>query len=129
MANKPQILIIDDEAFNLEVLARLISAEGATPISLQDVGKLQNVLADVGSSLQMAFVDLEMPKMDGYKVFALLQKTLGVNFPVIACTVHTNEITTARELGFHSFVGKPIDIDRFPEQFQRLLNGEQIWEI
>jgi CheY-like chemotaxis protein len=129
MSNKTQVLIIDDEAFNLEVLQRLIIAEGDTPTCLQDVGKLQATLAERGADFQLAFIDLEMPKMDGYKVFTLLRQALGEDFPVVACTVHTNEITNVRNLGFHSFVGKPIDLERFPDQYRRILNGEHIWEI
>jgi CheY-like chemotaxis protein len=129
MTNTINALIIDDDAFNLEVLQRIVASEGGKPICVQDVSKLDGVLRERGSQLDIAFLDLEMPKMDGYRVFELLRSRLGMDFPVVACTVHTNEITNARELGFHSFVGKPIDLARFPDQFRRILSGEPVWEV
>jgi two-component system, cell cycle response regulator DivK len=129
MAHTINALIIDDDAFNLEVLQRMVASEGGQPVCVQDVGKLDAVLRERGTQLDIAFLDLEMPKMDGYRVFEMLRSRLGADFPVVACTVHTNEITNARSLGFHSFVGKPIDLERFPDQFRRILSGEPVWEI
>ena len=34
----------------------------------------------------------------------------------------------ARAAGFDGFIGKPIDFDRFPNQIQALLRGEQVWQ-
>ena len=42
-------------------------------------------------------------------------------------TVHVSEIGVARDLGFHSFLGKPLDVDKFPEQLKRILNDEPVW--
>jgi DNA-binding NarL/FixJ family response regulator len=50
------------------------------------------------------------------------------NAPIIAYTVHLNEIANTRQLGFDGFLGKPLDVTRFPEQLARILRGEQLWE-
>jgi DNA-binding NarL/FixJ family response regulator len=47
--------------------------------------------------------------------------------PVVAYTVHVSEINRAYQLGFHSFIGKPIDPDKFPDQLARILRGEPVW--
>ncbi|HLA45227.1 MAG TPA: response regulator, partial [Aggregatilineales bacterium] len=78
--------------------------------------------------VDIVFLDLEMPKLDGYEVLVILKQHFGNNVPIVACTVHTAEINTTRKLGFSSFVAKPLDTDRFPNQLSRILNGDPVWE-
>ena len=120
-------LIIDDDNFNLEVLGRLLAAEGATYTTVQDPTHISATVDNL-KQVDVVFLDLEMPKMDGYKAFDLLQRKLGKGVPVFACTVHTNEIEHARKLGFAGFVAKPLDKERFAVQWQRIQNNQPVWE-
>ena len=120
-------LIIDDDSFNLEVLGRLLAAEGAAYTTVQDPTHITATLNNL-KQVDVVFLDLEMPKMDGYKAFQLLQSKLGSGVPIIACTVHSNEIETARKLGFAGFLGKPLDKSRFASQFKRIKNNQPVWE-
>jgi two-component system, cell cycle response regulator DivK len=120
-------LIIDDDSFNLEVLGRMLAAEGAAYTTVQDPTNITATLNNL-KQVDVVFLDLEMPKMDGYKAFQLLTSKLGSGVPIIACTVHSNEIETARKLGFAGFLGKPLDRDRFKDQFKRIQNNQPVWE-
>jgi CheY-like chemotaxis protein len=120
-------LIIDDDSFNLEVLGRLLANEGAAYTTVQDPTNITATLNNL-KQVDVVFLDLEMPKMDGYKAFQLLTSKLGSGVPIIACTVHSNEIETARKLGFAGFLGKPLDRDRFKNQFKRIQNNQPVWE-
>ena len=120
-------LIIDDDSFNLEVLGRMLANEGAAYTTVQDPTNITATLNNL-KQVDVVFLDLEMPKMDGYKAFKLLQSKLGSGVPIIACTVHSNEIETARSLGFAGFLGKPLDRDRFANQFKRIKNNQPVWE-
>jgi CheY-like chemotaxis protein len=124
----PHALIIDDEAFNLEVLGRILAGQGVTVTKVQDVKLLQNAVK-AAPQIDIVFLDLEMPHMNGYEVFAQLRSQLGAKVPIVACTVHANEVSTARDLGFSSFVAKPIDQQRFPEQLHAILRGESVWDF
>ena len=126
MSNK-HALIVDDNSENTGVLVELLSLEGLTCTEVQRPSRLAEVLPML-SNLNVIFLDLEMPGMDGYQVLQLI-KSLGHldGVPVVAYTVHTSEINTARRLGFHSFLGKPLDADQFPDQLSRILNGERVW--
>jgi hypothetical protein len=42
-------------------------------------------------------------------------------------SVHASEINRARDMGFHSCLGKPLNADDFPEQLARILRGERVW--
>jgi len=120
-------LVIDDDSFNLEVLGRLLAAEGAAYTTVQDPTHISATLDNL-KQVDVVFLDLEMPKMDGYKAFALLQSKLGSGVPIFACTVHTNEIENARSLGFAGFLAKPLDRERFADQWKRIKNNQPVWE-
>jgi two-component system cell cycle response regulator DivK len=128
MAKSLHALIIDDEIFNLEVLSRLLAAQGITSTRVQDIGGLREDIRAF-APFDVVFLDLEMPQMDGYQVFELLRGVLGTHTPIIACTVHANEVSTARELGFTGFLAKPLDQKRFPDQVRSILRGEPVWDF
>ena len=125
----PHALIIDDNASNLGVLGELLSLEGVSFTKVQDPTKFQSVSKTL-SRVDVVFLDLEMPQLDGYKVLELLKADSRYdNVPVVAYTVHVSEINVARDMGFHSFLGKPLDAERFPDQLARILRGEPVWGI
>lgn len=121
-------LIIDDNPNNIDVLTMLLAKEGLTYTAVQsprEIGVILNGLARV----DVVFLDLEMPHYDGITFLPMLQahpRMAGV--PVVAYTVHTTEIDTVRRAGFHSFLGKPINIQHFPEQLRLILSGKSVWD-
>ena len=128
MANL-QALIVDDNPNNIEVLVMLLANEGMNYRAVQSVKQIDKTLTDVGR-LDVIFLDLEFPNGNGFE----LLKTLKVdsrftNVPIVAYSVHTSEIDRVRRAGFNSFIGKPLNSQRFPNQLRRILNGESVWEV
>ena len=99
-------LIIDDNPINLKVLSQLLSLAGATYTAVQDPRKVMDVLQNL-ENVSVIFLDLEMPQINGYEMLTLLKEQVGIAIPIVACTVHTSEMTTAHELGFHSLSRRP----------------------
>lgn len=127
MVSDLHALIIDDNAINGKILQQLLALEGVRSTHLLDPREVQSTLAHL-LRVHLIFLDLEMPHVDGYTVLDYLRTQPELrDVPVIAYTVHLSEITRAYDLGFHSFIGKPINADLFPEQLQRILNGERVW--
>jgi CheY-like chemotaxis protein len=121
-------LIIDDDRGNLGVLKELLTMEQITYTALADSTKVQEVL-DQGEAIDVVILDLGMPNLNGYQVFNLIRQYPHMaRVPIVACTVHTGEAQTARQTGFHSFLSKPLNIDQFGDQLQRILGGESIWQ-
>ena len=121
-------LIIDDNSKNVSVLARLLATEQVKTTQLTHPKQLDGTLAGLGP-VDVVFLDLEMPDMDGYQVLQHLKANPKFqSVPVVAYTVHLSEITVAHEHGFDGFLGKPLDSDQFPNQLARILNGEAVWE-
>lgn len=119
-------LVIDDNAQNRRVLSQLLAKQGVDCIEVADPRTLDNDLPLVGQ-VDVVFLDLEMPGVDGYNAKAILREHLN-SAPIIAYTVHVSEINVVRQRGFDGFLGKPIDHARFPEQLARILSGESVWE-
>ncbi len=120
-------LIIDDDAYSVHVMERLLDYEDISYTSITDPTELEVTLKTL-EKVDIIFVDLEMPKLDGYEVLEILRKNLGPEARIVACTVHTAEIKTTRKLGFFGFVAKPLEMSRFLDQLHRLLNGESVWD-
>ena len=121
-------LIIDDNPYNVEVLEHLLTSLGNSVTTLQDPMKLEDVVTKP-EQIDIVFLDLEMPKRDGYQMLHILRDDLGLSIPVVAYTVHTSEMDEARALGFDGFLGKPLDPRRFADQLSRLLAGQSVWDI
>ncbi len=121
-------LIIDDNPTNLDALAALLRREDVTPVTVESPRDISAVLDDCGQ-VDVVFLDLEFPNYDGLQLIAGLQddpRLEGV--PIVAYTVHISEQNEAREAGFHSFIGKPLSVERFPDQLRRIMSGERVWE-
>jgi CheY-like chemotaxis protein len=119
-------LVIDDNGSNLKVLARLLSRQNVTCTEINSSATLAELLPTL-ERVDVVFLDLEMPVLDGYHVKDVLRSALG-NTPIIAYTVHVSEMNVVRNLGFDGFIGKPVDDARFPDQLARILRGESVWD-
>jgi two-component system cell cycle response regulator DivK len=121
-------LVIEDNSKNATVLENLLAKQGFTYTEIRNPNQVRKALENVGQ-VDMVFLDLEMPGQDGYDVLSILRSdTRFQNTPIVACTVHINEMNHAYQSGFHSFIGKPIDPERFPNQVERILSGQHVWE-
>ena len=125
----PHALIIDDDANNLGIMTEMLAVEGVTATTVQNPTQVEGILKSL-ARLDIVFLDLEMPGLNGYDVLTRLRaSSKAVSVPVVACTVHLNEMNNAHRMGFHSFLGKPLDADKFPEQLARILKGEHVWSL
>jgi CheY-like chemotaxis protein len=120
-------LIIDDNRENVDILAELLTLEGVGFTRVDNPTQLEDRIQGI-NALDIIFLDLEMPKIDGFQLLELFHTDPRFDgVPVVAYTVHVSEINVARQVGFHSFLGKPLDADMFPEYLSRILNGERVW--
>ena len=124
--SQPHALVVDDNPQNLRVLTQMLSKQGVVCDEYASPAKLSEHLSGMGP-VDLVFLDLEMPGLDGYVVKEMLREHLG-SIPIIAYTVHVSEINTVRRLGFNGFLSKPLNNERFPGQLARILRGEAVWD-
>ena len=120
------VVIIDDDDSSISVLEVLLRNLRATYTSLVFPDRAIEIMRKLGR-YDVVFLDLDMPKVDGYKLLARIKSELGNGFPVVAYTSHTAAITHAKEAGFDGFIGKPIEFSKFPGYLSRIVSGNPVW--
>ncbi|MCC7207344.1 MAG: response regulator [Anaerolineae bacterium] len=126
--DKLHALVVEDNAQNANVLGNLLAKRGITCTKVFNPRHMESTLEGL-DHVDIVFLDLEMPGASGYDVLDTLRHDARFdNVPMVAYTVHISEINTAYRVGFHSFLAKPIDPDRFGDQLARILRGERVWE-
>lgn len=126
MAHKA--LIIDDTLGNIEALAQLLTLEGVESVWASSPRAIPDSVE--AGQIGVVFLDLEFPNDDGLQALQCLKadpRLVAAKF--VAYTVHTSEQNEAYSAGFDAFIGKPLSVERFPAQFDRILKGESVWEI
>lgn len=120
-------LIIDNDENSIEVLQRLLLAQNVECSAIRSSTKLEEIRLK-SYKADVIFLDLEMPYVTGYEVFKFLRSEISSTVPIVAYTVHISEINMTRDMGFHSFLGKPLEASRFPDQLAQILDGQSVWE-
>jgi CheY-like chemotaxis protein len=124
---KAHALIIDDDPQNIEVLERLLTANDVSHTAVEDTNTLADTLREMGQ-LDVIFLDINMPRLNGYQVLASLRDSLGNHCPIVAYTVFSDEIANARSMGFDGFISKPLNPQRFARQLAEILSGKPVWD-
>jgi CheY-like chemotaxis protein len=120
-------LIIDDNHENLEVLAELLAMEDISYTKVRNPLQVDEAVRGI-PDVQVVFLDLEMPGLNGYQVNQHLKSIPALKQArVVVYSVHVSEINNVRSSGFNGFLAKPLDADRFPEQIAQILNGQPVW--
>ncbi len=123
VTDKKLILYIEDNSNNLELVKRIFKFNKTIKlISAPD--------AEIGIGLAKAhkpdliLLDLNLPGMDGFTAYKKLKNFDETqNIPVIAVTANAMEEDKkkALDIGFTSYVTKPLNIDHFLEEVDKVL--------
>ncbi len=123
------ILIIEDDENSLLVTQRLLQLAGAMHITAFPSGAA--ALAGLSQPVDLVLLDIQLGAEDGCEVLAQLrQDTRFASAIMVALTANVlpQDVQQAREAGFDSLIGKPLNFERFGEQIQRALEGEHVWQ-
>jgi len=120
-------LIVDDNPKNSKILAMLLRVQGVDSTAVNHPVKLESMLSSL-PDIHVVFLDLEMPMLNGFQVMDQLRANSRFeNVPIIAYSVHSDELKNVHHYGFNGFLGKPVDSDSFPEHLKKILAGEGVW--
>ena len=101
---------------NQQVATELLESAGAIVTIANHGGEAVKILTagDQAPPFDVAFMDLQMPEMDGFTATKLLRRDPRLkNFPIIAMTAHAlvEERQRCLDAGMNDHVSKPIDPD------------------
>lgn len=105
------ILVVDDDESVLEVGKETLKIAGFTVLTALDGRQAVELFRTHGDEIGCVILDLSMPGMDGYQVFAELRQIRG-DVPIIISTGYSEELVEDRfsGKGLSGFIQKPYQL-------------------
>lgn len=125
------VLVVEDNVSNFVLIARMLGFLGIH-CEWKTSGYEVVEYADTLPKVDLILMDIRLPYEDGYSALRKIRQSSRLKeVPVIAVTAEASneQMNKARQSGFDGFLGKPLDPDLFPDQIQRILSGEPVWEM
>ena len=130
LSQAAHIVIIDDEAANVTLLARLLERAGFQSITaLTDASDLPALL--VQSPVDLVITDLHMPGIDGFGVLDILSPYINLErLPVLVVTGDRSRDARTQALmrGAKDFVTKPFDPVEVLLRVRNLLESRMLFQ-
>ncbi len=103
MSSQPVVLYVEDDAQSRKILRVILEKRMALPhvTILENSLNFRAVVSALDPKPDIIFLDIHMQPHNGFETLA----------------------------GFNGCLAKPIDLQTFPEAFNRILAGETIWRI
>ncbi|MGA9144172.1 MAG: response regulator, partial [Candidatus Acidiferrales bacterium] len=108
-AKKIRAVIVDDEELARQVLREFISAHPEIEIAAECTNGFEAVKSVTELNPDLVFLDVQMPKLDGFEVLELI----GTAAAVVFVTAHDNYAIRAFEVHAVDYLLKPFGADRF----------------
>jgi two-component system response regulator AtoC len=108
-----QVLIVDDETNLRESLAELVESEGFSASQAANGEEAVRMLRAAASVVDVVFLDVRMPKLDGLGVLRLIREEKLTDAPVVVISAFgdSSKMIEAMRLGAYDFITKPLDLD------------------
>ncbi len=116
----PTILTVDDNEANLKLVTVLLEDMGINVIAAESGP--QALIAIEDHKIDMIFMDIQMPGMNGLEATKLIRKTKAPNeLPIIALTAHAvaDEKDKILKSGMNDYQTKPINNDQLVRTIER----------
>src|SRR5262245_58457103 len=128
LGEKYKALVIDDEANLRGSLVELVESEGLLASEAQDGAAALEILRKQSNTLDVIFLDLRMPKLDGLALLKRMREEGLVGAPVIIISAYGDSAQTieAMRLGAYDYLTKPIDIDEFLSALRRTIEPPRL---
>ena len=120
----PRVLVVDDNALNVELVAFVLGAGGFEVDSAADAGLALARIATAPPDLIL--MDIQMPGMDGLELTRRLKAEPSTRrIVVVAFTAYAmkGDAARMRDAGCDGYLSKPIDVATFAAQVRALLEA------
>ena len=120
--NDAKILVVDDNSMNLKVAKRMFKDYNIQVDTSNSGFDCLNRIK-MGSTYDIIFMDIMMPKMGGVETLKKLKEIDNFNTPIIALTADAiqGKMQKYLEVGFNDYLSKPIDRKELKRVLLKLL--------
>jgi two-component system, LytTR family, response regulator len=112
---KFRAVIVDDEELARQVLREFLTAHPEIEIAAECANGFEAVKSVTELKPDLVFLDVQMPKLDGFEVLELI----GTSAAVVFVTAHDNYAIRAFEVHAVDYLLKPFGSDRFEAALTR----------
>ena len=106
------VLVVDDSPMARKMLVKALPSDWDVSITQAGNG-IEALAAYRAGRVDVMFLDLTMPEMDGYQVLETLRKEdLNCLVIVVSADVQPGAQERVKQLGAIAFIKKPVDADR-----------------
>jgi signal transduction histidine kinase/CheY-like chemotaxis protein len=118
------ILIAEDDNINYLLLKKILQIKNFTVIRAVN-GQEAVTIAEENINLDLIFMDIKMPVMDGYKAFEKIN-SFRPHLPIVAQTAHSSNEDRERIIraGFTDYITKPLDKEKIFELLDEVFSKE-----
>jgi CheY-like chemotaxis protein len=108
--SRSRILLVDDEADNLTVVAMVLRTAGAEVLTASN--GIEGLMVFRQSRPDLVLTDLRMPGVNGWTLLEAIRAQAGEALPVIAMTAYAGEENQKNALraGFTGYLLKPLNL-------------------
>ncbi|WP_169306910.1 response regulator [Pedobacter polaris] len=119
ISGNQSILIAEDDDINFMLLQRILQLKNYKILRAVN-GKEAVEICEANKNIDLIFMDIKMPIMDGFEAFRLI-RAFNQHIPIIANTAYSSieDKEKINKAGFTNYVSKPLNKD----QIFDLLNG------
>lgn len=122
----PRVLVVDDNAVNLEILCELLASIGLDCDMAEDGQQALNMAGE--NNYDLVIMDVQMPVMDGLAATRAIRALPGKagSMPIVALTANAlpQDRQNCLEAGMNDFLSKPMDVQQLFETVERWLERE-----
>jgi two-component system chemotaxis response regulator CheY len=125
LENHSTILIVDDQKLARTLLIKALNGNGYTNIIEAENGKealeLMKKTSAAGSSIDLIFIDINMPEMDGMELLSYYKTNKEwEKIPIVMVTAETeiHIVVQALKAGALDYIKKPVSIDSLKDKIK-----------
>jgi putative two-component system response regulator len=126
----PKILLVEDDAFLLDVMRSILEAEGFEIVPAANGKQALDLFLSTRPDLIVS--DIMMPEMDGYELLEAVRSIpIGITVPFLFLSARTErtDISRSRALGADDYLFKPFDAPELVSAVRSRMDRRRIVEI
>ena len=128
-----KVLLVEDNELNREIATEILKSLGLKVDCADDGMEAVEIMSsEAGNQYDMIFMDIQMPKMDGYtatREIRTLNDSKKANIPILAMTANAfdEDRKKAIKAGMNGHIAKPIDVNVILQNLDRIFgqNGDE----
>ena len=129
MAERPLVLVIDDETGSRESMALAIEKAGFAVRTFDDAARALGYLADNPGAARLAVCDLRMPGTDGLGFLqAVREREIDLRVMLVTGYGSIESAVEAMRVGADDYLTKPVDLYELRRRVANLMEKEQLRE-